>query len=277
MTDTPALQKTNFGAIYDQRDPRAYFSTLRPYEYVIPQHGADAFSRLIEARAPHPCTVLDLCCSYGIVGTLLRTDLRLDDLYAHYAAMESRPAEDLRRADRTLIADHRREPAPRVIGLDVAPNAVAYGVDIAAMDAGVTDNLETGPPSDRLAELLADVDIIATTGGVGYVTEKTFDRLLRSCRETVWVASLCLRTYDYTPIADTLAAHGLRTERMSRTFRQRRFTGDDEREWATSRVVERGLDPAGKESDGWYHANLFLSRPEGDIGVPVDELLADAF
>jgi len=279
LTDSPALQKTDFGAIYDQPDPRAYFATLGPFGYTIPQHGADAFSRLLAARQQRPRTVLDLCCSYGIVGTLLRTDLRLDDLYAHYTdpAVASLPAEKLQRVDREWIAEHRRQPTPRVVGLDVAPHAVAYGVEVGAMDAGVTDNLEDEPPSDRLAELLVDVDLITTTGGVGYVTEKTFDRLLRSCRAGVWVASLCLRTYDYAPIAESLASHGLRTERMSHTFRQRRFTNDEERTWAMSRVAERGLDPTGKESTGWYHADLYLSRPETESGPPVDELLAGAF
>ena len=41
VTDLP-LQKADFGAIYDQPDPRAFFSTLEKFDYVIPQHGADA-------------------------------------------------------------------------------------------------------------------------------------------------------------------------------------------------------------------------------------------
>lgn len=282
MTDSHPLQKTDFGAIYDQPDPRPYFSTLQPYGYVIPQYGADAFLRLLEAlpgRADPP-TVLDVCSSYGIVGALVRTDLRLPDLYAHYTdpSTSRQSSATLRESDRKLLAEHRVPDAPHVVGLDVAPNAVAYGVEIGAMDAGVTDNLETGPPSDRLTTLLSDVDLITTTGGVGYVTEHTFDRLMRTCHERVWVAAFCLRTYDYEPIATTLAEHGLRTERMWRTFPQRRFTDDAERQWAIDRVVERGLDPAGKEADGCYHADLYLSRPTGCAERrPVDELLADAF
>jgi hypothetical protein len=34
-----------------------------------------------------------------------------------------------------------------------------------------------------------------------------------------------------------------------------------------------GVDPAGKEEEGWYHADLYLSRPAGEVSkAPVDEL-----
>ena len=119
-----SLQKTDFGAIYDQADPRAYFRRLQPYKYVIPQYGADAFSNLLDTvhRGGRPPNVLDVASSYGIVGTLLRTDLRLTDLYKHYTAAPTvtHSPDVLRETDRRLLADHRISTAPRVVGLDVA-------------------------------------------------------------------------------------------------------------------------------------------------------------
>lgn len=39
-------------------------------------------------------------------------------------------------------------------------------------------------------------------------------------------------------------------------------------------LVARGLDPTGKEAYGWYHADLYLSRPASQAAeLPVDELL----
>ena len=58
LTSDESLQKADFGAIYDQPDPRAYFLTLEPFDYVIPEHGAELFARLLQARgsvqAQHP-------------------------------------------------------------------------------------------------------------------------------------------------------------------------------------------------------------------------------
>ena len=121
---------------------------------------------------------------------------------------------------------------------------------------------------------MSEVDLITTTGGVGYVTERTFDRLLDVAPESVWVAAFCLRTYDYRPIIETLSTHGLQTERLPQTFPQRRFTDPDEEQWAVAEVRKRRLDPAGKEAEGDYHAEFYLSRPASEVEQqPLAQLL----
>ncbi len=278
--DQPVLQKADFGAIYDQPDPRSYFNTLVDFDYVIPQEGSAVFRRLLRALpvdAAKVPTGLDLCCSYGIVSTLIKTDLHIRDVYRHYGApgVDSMSPEEVRSMDRQLVRTRLRSQRPRMIGLDIAANAVDYAVATGSLDAGVAENLEQDDPSSEFTRLMADVDLIATTGGVGYVTEKTFDRLLQVAKPSTQVAAFCLRTYDYGPIAQTLAAHGLVTESMTRTFRQRRFVDPDEQQWAIDRVRDRGLDPSGREDDGYYHADFHLSRPADTVSKhPIDELLA---
>lgn len=276
----PILQKADFGAIYDQPDPRSYFNTLGDFDYAIPQAGADVFSRLLNVQpvdSGDVPTILDVCCSYGIVSTLIKTDLDISDVYSHYADPEiiAMSSEQVRSADEQLISTRLQNHGPRVIGVDIARNAVEYAVATGSLDAGVAENLERDDPSRRLVDLMAEVDLITTTGGVGYVTDRTFDRLLQVAKPSTHVAAFCLRTYDYEPIAQTLAAHGLVTESVTRTFRQRRFVDKDEHEWAIDQVRGRGLDPAGKEDDGYYHAEFYLSRPvETARDNPIDELLA---
>jgi hypothetical protein len=118
------------------------------------------------------------------------------------------------------------------------------------------------------------VDLITTTGGVGYITERTFCRLLDSTRMTPWVASFCLRTYDYGPITAALAGYGLVTEQSDLTFAQRVFHDRAEQQWAMSNVRARGLDPDGLESEGRLYANFYLSRPARDAKRrPLPELI----
>lgn len=278
--EKPILQKADFGAIYDQLDPRTYFNTLAGFDYVIPQEGANVFRYLLEAHHADSAkipTILDVCCSYGIVSTLLKTDLDISDVYRHYTdpAVCAMSSEQIRTVDERLVGAHLRSQAPRVVGVDIARNAVEYAIAIGSLDAGVAENLERDDPSLRLVELMSEVDLITTTGGVGYVTDKTFDRLLEIAKPSTQVAAFCLRTYDYEPIAQTLAARGLVTESVTRTFRQRRFVDQDEQEWAIDQVRGRGLDPAGREDDGYYHAEFYLSRPADIVREnPIDELLA---
>jgi hypothetical protein len=274
--------KADFGDIYNRPDASAYYRTLQSLDYTIPQFGAEVARQLIAARVSagrrEPQTVLDVCCSYGVGGVLLTTELSLDDLYAHYrdAAEQNLGREQILRADRELLARHRRADAPRVIGLDVAGNAVSYALEAGALDHGVVADLEKAEPEPQLAEMLAEVDLILCTGGVGYVTERTFGRLLGLIGGSPWVVGFCLRAYDYAPIERVLAERGLHTERSSQTFPQRRFVDADEQRWAIAELTSRGLDPAGKEADGHHHAELFLSRPPEDARqLPLGELVPD--
>lgn len=281
MTSDGQLQKADFGAIYDQPDPRAYFQTLEPFDYVIPEHGAELFSRLLRARGTSGAgrsRILDVCCSYGVVATLMKTELDLAAIYAHYreATEQGLTLEQLINVDRGLIHEHPGADSPTVIGLDVAPSAVGYALATGALDAGVVENLEVDVPSAELTRLMADVDLITTTGGIGYVSERTIARLLDIAPESVWVAAFCLRTYDYGPIIETLSAHGLQTERLPETFPQRRFTDSEEEQWAVAAVREHGLDPAGKEAEGYYHAQFYLARPAAEVArEPLAQLLPE--
>ena len=42
--------KLNPGEIYGQIDPRSYFNTLAPLEYMIPEHAKPVFQKVFDAR-----------------------------------------------------------------------------------------------------------------------------------------------------------------------------------------------------------------------------------
>ncbi|MFF1380457.1 hypothetical protein [Streptomyces sp. NPDC058308] len=267
-----ASGKTRFDDIYDQPDPRTYFRTLAPYEYEIPQHAQAVFRRTRELRArlagsEGPVTVLDLCCSYGINAALLNHELTLADLYAHYTSEEAAALtpDELVERDKEFYASRRRPDATPVIGLDLAANATRYALDAGLLDEAYAENLERHPPSAGLRRAVARTGLITVTGGIGYISHRTFDALLDAARQPVWVSAFVLRTVPYRRIADTLAAHGLTTVTdSSRTYVQRLFTSPEERRDAVRQVILAGEDPTGYESDGRYHTRLHESRPRTD-------------
>ncbi|MFE4823880.1 hypothetical protein ACFRFU_47530 [Streptomyces sp. NPDC056704] len=72
-----------------------------------------------------------------------------------------------------------------------------------------------------------------------------------------------LRAVSYHPIVQTFAAHGLRTTLdVSRTYPQRLFTGERERQYAIAAVRALGGDPAGREEEGRFHSLHYESRPD---------------
>ncbi|HEX5494289.1 MAG TPA: class I SAM-dependent methyltransferase [Mycobacteriales bacterium] len=287
--DKVGKDKENFDHIYDQPDPRQYFRVLGDLDYGIPQHAQPVFAALLAARddqqdddgqAAHDGgSVLDVCCSYGVNAALLRCELTLDDIVAHYhePSLAGLSPAELAESDRSFYAEHQRPNAPRTVGLDAAPNAVSYGCRAGLLDTGLVENLEIEEPSPRLAETLSDVGLITTTGGVGYITHRTFDRLLRvaPADRPPWVATFVLRMFAYDQIAETLERHGLVTEALSDvTFPQRRFASAHERRATVEVLRAAGLDPAREQEEGTYQAVFYLSRPAEDVAAePLDELL----
>ncbi|MGW1373708.1 hypothetical protein ACWD6P_05425 [Streptomyces sp. NPDC002446] len=276
--------KADFEAIYNCPDPRRYFTTLQPLDYQIPHHGQAVFRAVAEALQRRrsdrpPLNVVDLCCSYGVNAALLNHRLTLADLYSRYTRY--RPdvptTRQLAEADRTFFATRRRAEAVRVTGLDSAEHAVAYAQSVGLLDRGFAENLELGDPSPALRRALTDTDLITVTGGVGYITERTFGRLIDCVSTPPWVAAFVLREVSYRPVSALLARAGLVTEKLTtRTFRQRRFADGNERRAAFEALAGRGLSVAGKEADGFYHADLYLSRPAADVAaLPMAELLPD--
>ncbi|MEU7301472.1 hypothetical protein [Streptomyces sp. NPDC007206] len=262
--------KARFDDIYDRPDPRTYFRRLAPLEYEIPHHAQPVFRRAAAERAAlddgHPGrpAVLDVCCSYGINAALLNHDITLADLYERYASPARQELSTARLAeqDREFYAERRRPDAVPVFGLDVAAPAVRYALEVGLLDAAFTDDLEQGPPGPALRHALADVGLVTLTGGGSYVTARTFTALLDGARRPVWVSAFVLRTVSYQPIVDALAAHGLRTTLdASRTYPQRRFTDEREREYAITAVRALGHDPAGREESGRFYSLHYESRP----------------
>lgn len=282
MLDDGALvstRKADFTDIYAQPDPRAYYRELCQLDYQIPQRALQIVEATLAASGAR--TVLDVCCSYGINAALLRHDLTLDELAARYADPERddlSPAEMLA-DDQAFLTPRRRRPNLRVLGLDSSAPAIDYAVRAGMLTGGFSENLEGGEPSGELVEGVRDVGLVISTGGVGYVGTRTFDRLLDAVPNAgeLWLAVFVLRVFDYSEIAATLADHGLVTEKLPGTHRQRRFADRDEYEAANLDVTRRGLDPEGREADGWYHAECYLTRPAAEAArVPAAELLAAA-
>jgi hypothetical protein len=280
QNQAPIGTKADFGEAYVAADPRPYFRQLGQLGYEIPHHGQQIFRHILDALGASEPLVVDLCSSYGVNAALLKHDLTLAHLYEHYRADE---ITDLTRGelvslDRQFYAPLRRANPPWVVGIDCSRPAVDYAFDVGLLDVGAAEDLEVDDPSRGLAALIRDADLITVTGGIGYITERTFDRLLACTRGTTpWIAALCLRTVDFHPIAACLHRHGLVTERLPElTFPQRRFADDTEQAYALRQLAALGVDPTGREADGLYHVDLYLSRPpHAARTIPLTGVLAE--
>ncbi|MEU9746609.1 hypothetical protein [Streptomyces niveus] len=262
--------RTPFDDLYDQPDPRAYFRVLGALDYQTPHHAQEVFRRLAANRTAQrkgPAAVLDICCSYGVNAALLNHDLTWDDLHAHYTSpqADALTTAELITWDRAYYAAHRRRDAAPVTGLDVSAPALDYAVAVGLLDDAFAENLETAPPSPALRRAVRHTRLITITGGVSFLSARTFQPLLTAADAPAWVAAFVLRTGSYQPIAASLLTHGLITEKTDdSTFVQRRFTNGQEQQYAVDAVTAAGENPHGRETEGYFHTALHLSRPRED-------------
>ncbi len=265
--------KIVLGQIYNEPDPRAYYSTLRQLDYVIPDEAAPVFRELVAARqqmrGSPELSLLDLGCSYGVNAAILKHGVALDTLYRRYDDAQLREVDPgtLAAIDHEFYAARVADPHLEIKGLDVAERAVGYAVAASILDDGLARDLESGPLPPRDGEAIAGAAMVISTGCIGYVTERTLQRLIElgeAGEGPPWMAHFVLRMFPPEPFDAMFEAHGYVTETLPVTFRQRRFASAEEREHVLDNLSALGLDPAGREADGWYHAEFRLSRPRKD-------------
>jgi SAM-dependent methyltransferase len=275
--------KAVFDDIYIQDDPRSYFSVLGDLDYMITDVAEPVIRQILSARASATNAepvVLDVGCSYGINAAVHRFPLTFGGLRHRYARREIKAisSEELMRLDHNFYAGWPDHGLARFIGLDVSAPAVRYATRVGLLDQGVVADLENEALSAESAHIIRPVDVIMSTGCIGYVTDKTFSKLLDATEKKPWIVSFVLRMFPYDALARTFAQHGLVTERLSGvTFIQRRFRDAEEFENSLATLAAAQIDPTGLESEGLLHADLILSRPEADVqAAPLEEIVTVA-
>ena len=281
-SDLDETGKVVLDNIYNEPDPRAYFSTLRELDYRIPQLAKPKFQSVLQAyrqvKGTQDARIVDLGCSYGVNAALLKCGMEMQDLYGLYddEALDEMDRSSLLARDRQIFAEAGGDDHLEVVGVDIAQRAAAYGEAADIMDDTVVADLEHGELSKEHREALSNADLVISTGCIGYISERTIGRVVEANEDSPpWMAHFVLRMFPFEPIQQVLSEHGYVTARGQGTYRQRRFASRDEREQVLDRLVDMGIDSSGYESDGWYYADFFLSRPIDDVDlVSSRELIA---
>jgi hypothetical protein len=275
--------KVNMDGIYDQQDPRAYFRELRKLDYEIPGAAKPIMQQLIrhlQTTSEEPVHLLDVGSSYGVNAALIKYDMTMPELYAHWGqkVLQHATVQDVIENDRSYFDALDAAENLEVTGLDVAENAIAFGAEVGLLDESIAINLEDHALPQSSRRDLASVDLVMSTGCVGYVTEKTFERLLPAVSQgrQPWFANFVLRLFPFDQIAESLADQGYVTEKLEgQTFVQRNFASLDEQEQVLGQLHDRKIDTAGNEDEGHYLAEFYLSRPAIEVeGAPISALLA---
>lgn len=272
--------KANFDAIYTMPDPREYYRVLYGLDYIIPELAKPVFRNIIaalELKHGRPIRVLDLGCSYGNNAALIQFPIDIDRLARRYADLHARSvsSSELIMLDRSYFHAWPRRNV-EIIGCDVSKPAIDYARSVGLIAHGISGNFEVEQFSAEARKILRGVDLVISTGSIGYITERTIRRVLDAIGSPApWVASFVLRMFPYDAVEIALDEAGLETEKLSGvTFVQRRFQSENECVQVLERLEKLGIAPEGKEANGLFHAEFYLSRPAEDReATPLDQLV----
>lgn len=283
MTSAPGTDPepfvTLFDDTYDRPDCRAYFRMMDTLGYRNQHFATAAFRAALDEitrlRGLARPAVVDFASSYGVVTLLMRHAVTLEQVFARYRAphLDNLSTREVIAQDRAWLAARRRPECAAVFtGIDVAGNALDYGVAAGLFEAGFAEDLERAAPSPALRDRLAQCDMIVECGSVAQLMPCALDRMLTAAAgRKPWVITSPIRGNERAAATQVYEKHGLVVERLPvPPFVHRRFQTPDEQARAIANARAAGHDTDGLESTGAYHAQLILARP-ADQTTPVSD------
>lgn len=263
---------TIYDDIYDLPDCRSYYRAMDNAGFRTAHFAATAFraalAQVKAQRGLERTSVVDFASGYGIAAALMRHGLALDDVLARYrdAWFDEASPEEVSEADKAWLHALRRPgETDRYISIDIAGNALSYGERTGIFDAAFAENLQDESPSEALAAELAKTDLIVECGSVAHMLPDALDRMLATCARAPWVVMSPIRGNDTQEALDILRKHGLKVERqVAKPYPHRVFSSPNEQRRAIENAQARGYETDGYETEGRFHAQIFLARPEAE-------------
>ncbi len=265
-TKLDATGKVVLDHIYDQETPLHFYNALSHLDYSIPHQANPIFEKIISfiktQRSKEIIKLIDLGCSYGVNGALLKSPKTLADLLCRYEAAELKKSSSQELIEKDKIWLDANKKSINIIGADVSEPALNYALKTNLINNKLCGNFEERSLTEDETKIIQDVDLIISTGCIGYVSHKTIGEFLSSLSpKAPLMAHFVLRTICYNNIEQELDRVGYKTVKSKLPFRQRGFASKEEKESTLERLKEMSIDPKGLEDKGSYYAHLYLSIP----------------
>ncbi|MEL7254790.1 MAG: hypothetical protein AAGL23_11490 [Pseudomonadota bacterium] len=259
---------TIYDDIYDLPDCRSYYRAMGHAGFRTAHFAAAAFRDALVAlkaeRELKTARVVDFASGYGIAAQLMRFSVSLDDVLTRYRDpwFDGASTAEVIASDTAWLAEADRREGDRYIGIDIAGQALGYGKAVGIFDAAFAENLQDTPPSEALTSELAEADLIVECGSVAHMLPGALDHLLSTCTRKPWVITSPIRGNDTEEALTVLADHGLVVDAdLTPPFPHRAFSSAEEQARGIQNARARGYDTDGYESEGRFHAQIFLAKP----------------
>ncbi len=265
---------TIYDDIYDLPDCRSYYRAMHHAGFRTAHFASAAFRAVLtevkRLRGLDQANILDFASGYGIAPQLMRFGVSLEDVLSRYIEpwFDDATTEAVIEKDRDWLSEHVRPgQSDEYAGIDIAGRALDYGKAAGIYNEAFAENLQDDAPSDALADWLSKTDLIVECGSVAHMLPGALGKMLKaSVERRPWIATAPIRGNDTAQALEMMQDHGYNVVALDMPpFRHRRFSSDDEQARAIDNAQARGHDTKGYEDTGFFHAQVYLARPQTEV------------
>ena len=176
--------KASFYAAYTSLTPHRYLHNMTAVDYRMADYMNPFLTAVVDASVSpppqRPVRILDLGCSYGMSGALLKTDCSYQELAKFFRYETSSEYSSCVTESKRWLELHVAREDVEVVGFDSSAEAIRFATASRMIDKGITRNLEENESelTEDERSLIRQCDVLLSTGVIGYVTEKTVSPIL---------------------------------------------------------------------------------------------------
>lgn len=261
--------KKNFMDVYMQESPYFYLKEMDSVNYYIAQGTKPLYKYLaneIYREKKNPLEIMDLGSSYGIIPALMRYEISLSVINSFFLYRgNDYPSNKEARAFLKRLPV--KNPHFKFYPVDISKPAIQFSEFTGLAEEGFCINLEKQSLSPRLDKRLQTIDLVVSTGCIGYIGKISFQKIFESLKKRknspIFFAFSVLRIFQTRELREVFERNHfslLKCEKLK--IKQREFYNEEEQVKTLSLLKERGIDARGLEDKGCYYADFFIAGPE---------------
>lgn len=259
--------KKDFTNIYVQKNPTSYLEEMRNLEYRIPDQTKPLYKHLVERIVNYkkrPVKILDLGSSYGINSALLNHELIMSELDDFF--LENNIDPSIKSTQNFFDDLPNDDPNLEFYLVDTSSPALDFAKKAGLCEDSFCINLEKETIPSKLQQTMRDVDLIISTGCVGYIGGKSFAKIfsnIKGDRELLPIfAFTVLRIFQMGDIERVFKENNFELLKTKiGPLKQRRFYDEIEMNDTLDLLKRRNIDTKNLEETGYYFADFYVGGP----------------
>jgi len=261
------IVKKDFTNIYTQKDPTPYLEEMKNLEYRIPDQTKPLYKHLAERIINYkksPVKILDFGSSYGINSALLNHELILSELDEFF--VENNPNPSIKSTQNFFDDLPNNDPNLEFYLVDTSSPALDFAEKAGLCEESFCVNLEKETISSKLQQIIRDIDLIISTGCVGYIGWKSFAKMFSNIEgergPLPIFAFTVLRIFRMDEIERVFKENNFELLKTKiGPLKQRRFYDKTEMSDTLDLLKRRNIDTKNLEETGYYFADFYVGGP----------------